>query len=189
MTNHHGSRRSTTVAGVSVGMTGDAVATGPHQEVEVRPLVGLKDMVKIEADPSPFGTRRGGNPVLSTFGQGGFINQEIESTTMGIEMDQIAGTDQSHRTTDGGFGGNMEDARSIAGPTHPGVGDADHVSHTPVQQNARNGDVPHLREARISLRSRAPYHQDRVFGHGKIEVVTHAQVLLDTVEHEGGALM
>src|ERR1700678_1827313 len=84
----------------SVRMTGDAVATLPHQEIEVRPLMGLLHVVDIEPDPSPLDSGVGGDPPLAPLGQRLLVDQELESSTPGIEMDPITAPDEGQGTSD-----------------------------------------------------------------------------------------
>src|SRR5580693_9434178 len=73
------------------------------QKVQVTPLVGLQDMLGVEALIATKGCRSAGWGFGGPTSQLLLVDQQIESAGGGVEHNLIAVADESDRTTDGRF--------------------------------------------------------------------------------------
>src|SRR5712692_596181 len=105
----------------SVRLAGYLVAAGADQEVEVRAVAGLHDVVDVEALPA---AGRGG---VAGHGGGGRLappqdlrlDLHVQPPGRDVEADEVAGLDQAQGTPVRGLGRDVQDHGAVRGAAHP----------------------------------------------------------------------
>ena len=107
---------------------------------------------------------------------------QVEAAVGDVEGDLVAGLDEGEWAAGEGLGRDVEDAGSVGGAGHAGVGDPDHVSDAGLQQLLGDREHSPLRHARAAERAGVAEDEDRVLGHIQVWVVDaggHVRVVLE----------
>ncbi len=119
-------------------------------------------MVQVESAVATSEMLRGATPLCSARLELGFGDVEVEGAGLGIERDEVAILHESERAADEAFGRDMQDAGSVRGAAHAGIGYADHISDALLQHFLRQGQHSPFGHAGTTERAGILQHEHRV---------------------------
>src|SRR5579863_9442433 len=91
---------------------------GTGEEIEIASGLGLADMLLVKRAVAPGKAWRGRDPRRAAPRELVRQHDKLEAATRHVELDHVAGFDQSKRPTDEGFRRDVENAGTVAGTAH-----------------------------------------------------------------------
>src|SRR5579862_184972 len=154
---YSGRRRISRVGGERdlVALARDSGPAAAYQEIEIRALVGLIDVVDVKLLIAAGGARGGWRPRGAAFAEFFIGNQELDLARIDVELDHISVLNQRQRPAYRRFGRDVQDHRSVCRAAHAAVGDADYVRDAAFQQLFRDRHVADFGHAGIASRTGA----------------------------------
>ena len=119
-----------------IGSAGSVVV----EEMKVAAFVSLRDFLfekfAVAAGEAFFRRRPGGLAL------GEFVIADVkgEGSVLGVEFDEVAVLHESQRSADGGFRRDVKDASAVRGARHAGIGDAENVADSLLEEIVGNGE-------------------------------------------------
>src|SRR5215472_2924288 len=144
---------------------------GAFEESEIAALIRLRDVTLIERAVTTLVTWLGLLPRGAAALELRFRNLELQFSSLDVELDQVAVLHERKRSSDEGFGRNVQHARAVARAAHACVGNANHVTHALREELLWNRELPPLRHPGRAQRTRVLEHQHGVGGHRKRRIV------------------
>src|SRR5882672_4233015 len=135
---------------------------GTLEEIEVAAFVGLLDVLAEDRAVAPFVFPWRGLPAAFPLLQflGGDL--QVQFALFDVQFDEIAVPDESQRSADKGFRGDVQDAGAVAGAAHARVRQAHHVAHPLLEELLRHRQHAPFGHARAAERPGVAQHQHRV---------------------------
>src|SRR5215831_11995139 len=133
-----------------------------RKEIEIAPLIGLANMLRVERTIATWITWRGLLPGSTTAADFLLRDMEMNAPRRDVHLYLVAGAHKSERAADKAFRRDVENARAIARTAHACIGNAQHVANALFQQLFRDRQHAPFRHAGTAFWAAVLEHEDMV---------------------------